>query len=122
MTHFREVFLEHDLTEQQWRVLRTLYAHSPLEISELAKQSCILLPSMTGILNRLESRQLITRQTNYKDQRSKLIELSQEARALIQASVPQMEERYRLIEEQYGRERLAQLCQELNALEGLLAD
>ena len=122
MTHFREVFLEHDLTEQQWRVLRTLYAHSPLEISELAKQSCILLPSMTGILNRLESRQLITRQTNYKDQRSKLIELSHEARALIQASVPQVEERYRLIEEQYGRERLAQLCQELNALEGLLAD
>lgn len=62
MTFFRLALNKHDLTEQQWRVIRILCQQGELESHQLAHQACILKPSMTGVLTRLERDGLVRRQ------------------------------------------------------------
>lgn len=109
MRHFRPVLNEAELTEQQWRVIRALNDAGALEISALAKSCHILLPSMSGIVKRLEARGLVQRSANTQDQRSSLVALTPAARVLIQEISPKLEAGYRHIETALGRERLAQL-------------
>ncbi|WP_348265478.1 MarR family transcriptional regulator, partial [Salmonella enterica] len=54
MTYFRPILKSHNLTDQQWRIVRML-AHSPsMDFHEVAFRTCILRPSLTGILTRME--------------------------------------------------------------------
>ncbi|MGH8356893.1 MAG: MarR family transcriptional regulator, partial [Pseudomonas sp.] len=55
MSFFRPSLNEHGLTEQQWRVIRILSQHDELEIYQLAELACILKPSLTGVLVRMEA-------------------------------------------------------------------
>lgn len=54
MGFFRPLLNEHGLTEQQWRIIRILWQRGEMESHQLAKQACILKPSMTGVLSRME--------------------------------------------------------------------
>ena len=55
MRLFRPLLAEHDLTEQQWRVIRALAAtEEPLDAGELAHRTFLLAPSLTRILQYLE--------------------------------------------------------------------
>ena len=71
MSFFRPLLNQHDLTEQQWRVIRILsqYPHGELESHQLAEMACILRPSMTGVLVRLERDGLVRRWKPVNDQR-----------------------------------------------------
>jgi hypothetical protein len=55
MSVFRPSLNEHGLTEQQWRIIRILERYGELEIYQLAELACILKPSMTGVLVRMEA-------------------------------------------------------------------
>ncbi|MGN4078099.1 MarR family transcriptional regulator, partial [Burkholderia gladioli] len=59
----RSILNEHTLTEQQWRILWLLESEGKqgLEAVKIAKRCCILQPSLTRILERLEHDGLITR-------------------------------------------------------------
>lgn len=118
---FRVVLSRHDLTEQQWRILRALDGREGLEISLLAEQCQILLPSMTGILKRMEGRSLIRRNANQADGRSILIALTEESKALVEQIKPQIVEVYGEIERILGRRKLEQLYTLLEELEEGLA-
>ena len=122
MMHFRPVFTEADLTEQQWRVLRALYDESSVDISSLAKTCHILLPSMTGILKRLEARGLIKRSANQNDQRSSVVAITQKAKTLIRSMTPHVEERYKEIQTLIGKKQLEHLYVLLAELEENLQD
>ena len=61
MAFFRPLLNEHDLTEQQWRVIRILRQQGELESHQLAHLACILKPSMTGVLGRLERDGIVRR-------------------------------------------------------------
>ena len=50
MHRFRPLLASHDLTEQQWRVIRVLGETSPLDASDVAERACILAPSLTRII------------------------------------------------------------------------
>ena len=56
MAFFRPLLNQHGLTEQQWRVIRLLKQRGDTEMHELANQACILKPSMSGVLVRMEQR------------------------------------------------------------------
>lgn len=58
-TYFRPALNEMGLTEQQWRVICTLYQYDELENNHLAELTCILRPSLTGIVNRMAEQNLI---------------------------------------------------------------
>ena len=123
IARFRVILAEHDLTEQQWRVLRALDDEDNLEISLLAERCQILLPSMSGILKRLEVRDLVGRKVNQNDQRSTLIGLTNNSRRLIRLVRPKVVGVYEEIERILSAEKLELLYQLLEELEtGLIAE
>ena len=117
MRLFRPMLADHDLSEQQWRVLRALAASTEtLEVGELAARTFLLAPSLSRILANLEGRNLVVRWTAPQDQRRSLIELSEEGVGLVEAVGPLSEAIYNTIEDEFGPERLDRLLTELHEL------
>ncbi len=122
MRRFRPGLRRHGVTEQQWRVLRALAGRRALEITELAAETCLLLPSLSRILLKLEARGLIVRHPVPSDMRRTNVLLAAAGLALIAAHAPQSEAIYRQIEQRFGSERLARLFELLRQLEHSLAE
>ena len=116
MAFFRPLLNEHDLTEQQWRVIRILKQHSELENYQLAELACILKPSMTGVLGRLERDGLVRRQKAAQDQRRVFVSLTEGGEACFASMKEGMEANYQKIQAQFGEEKLQQLMGLLNDL------
>ena len=117
MRLFRPMLADHDLTEQQWRVLRALTSEPfPVDAGELADRTFLLAPSLSRILANLEGRSLLERRSHPDDQRRSLISLSPAGRELVSAIAPKSEALYHRIEVGFGRERLDHLLAELRDL------
>jgi homoprotocatechuate degradation regulator HpaR len=69
MPRFRQIFNEFGLTEQQGRVLRVLWERDEVSLGALAKLTLLPTPSLVGIVDRLSSTGLVTRQRSEKDRR-----------------------------------------------------
>jgi len=122
MRIFRPLIGAHDLTEQQWRVLRALSSASePLSVGTVAEQTFLLAPSLSRIVANLEERGLISRTTVDTDQRRSNLELTRDGRATVAKIAPQSETAYAFIEREFGAERLHDLLDELNQLADLAA-
>ncbi len=125
MTFFRPLLQENSITEQQWRVLRALRAFGELESKQLADHCCILSPSLTGIIKRLEQQGYITRKKSEEDQRRTLIRLTEKSEVLFKRLSPDVEAKYKKFTDLYGTEKLAvlsQLLKELTELESNTKD
>lgn len=116
MAFFRPSLNEHDLTEQQWRVIRILSQQGELESHQLAHQACILKPSMTGMLSRLERDGIVKRQKSKQDQRRVFVSLTEKGQACFAAMSGDMERNYQRIQDQFGQEKMEQLLVLLNEL------
>ncbi|MBK4997437.1 homoprotocatechuate degradation operon regulator HpaR [Pseudomonas sp. S37] len=116
MAFFRPLLNAHDLTEQQWRVIRILKQHGELENYQLAELACILKPSMTGVLGRLERDGLVRRQKAAQDQRRVFVTLTEGGEACFASMKEGMEANYQKIQAQFGEEKLQQLMGLLNEL------
>lgn len=120
MRRFRPLLAAHDLTEQQWRVLRALAAaDESLRVGELADHTFLLAPSLSRILSTLESRGLVERTTAKHDQRRANITLSGAGLRLVREVAPTSEQAYGEIEDAFGSVRLRRLLAELHALADL---
>jgi homoprotocatechuate degradation regulator HpaR len=82
MQHFRPVLTKHDVTEQQWRVIRALAANGEMEPGEITRRCVILKPSLTGILSRMEELGWIKRQSHAGDLRRSVVRLTTVGNAL----------------------------------------
>ena len=110
MRTFRPMLAEHDLTEQQWRVLRALHdAEAGLDVSEIAGRTFLLGPSLSRILANLERREIVHRGAVDHDGRRARITISDRGRQLVDAVAPRTEYSYAWIENQFGTDRLEQL-------------
>jgi len=109
MSFFRPILQEMSLTEQQWRVIRALNEYNELESKQLAERCCILSPSLTGIINRLEQQGLIQRRKSPEDQRRVLLSLTDTAKQMFEEVSPRLEARYKAMAEQISEEKLDQL-------------
>jgi homoprotocatechuate degradation regulator HpaR len=120
MRLFRPHLAAFDLTEQQWRVLRTLAASgAALDVGELAEHTFLLAPSLSRILANLETRGLTQRVTAERDQRRSLISLTLDGSDLVAKVAPRSEAMYLAIEERFGAQRLRCLLDELHDLAAL---
>lgn len=120
MKLFRPLLLRHDITEQQWRVLRALTSNEgPVDAGELAAATFLLAPSLSRILVNLDGRGLITRTVDPDDQRRSLIRLSTQGSDLVRAIAPESEARYERLEAAFGTARLRELLDELHDLAAL---
>lgn len=120
MRVFRPMLADHDLTEQQWRVLRALTAtEGAVDAGELAQRTFLLAPSLSRILADLDRRGFIRRAADAADQRRSLIELSAHGVDLVQQVAPESEHCYAAIEDAFGAGRLHHLIGELHELAAL---
>lgn len=119
MGYFRPILNRHNLTEQQWRIIRILAEHRSLDFHELAQQACILRPSLTGILSRLERDGLVFRLKPLNDQRKLFASLTPQGVVLYQKACDEIDAGYQQIEQQFGQQKMQQLkalLQEFNTL------
>ena len=61
MPEYRNLFAKNNLTEQQWRILRVLWAKNNISVVNLSEQTLLPAPSLVGILDRLVKKNLINR-------------------------------------------------------------
>ncbi|MGQ7172424.1 MarR family transcriptional regulator, partial [Escherichia sp. R-CC3] len=66
---------------QQWRIVRILAESPSMDFHDLAYRACILRPSLTGILTRMERDGLVLRLKPINDQRKLYISLTKEGQA-----------------------------------------
>ncbi|PCI58316.1 MAG: homoprotocatechuate degradation operon regulator HpaR [Gammaproteobacteria bacterium] len=116
MKKFIPSLKEHDLTPQQWRVIRALEHESNLDMSTLAQRCHLLMPSLSRIINNLDKRKIIVRQAVDSDQRRSIILLTQLGLELFAKVAPKSVERYIAIEEKYGVRKLELLYELLDDL------
>ncbi len=109
MGQFRPNLRKHDITEQQWRVVRALYGHDGMEITALSEQTLLLMPSLTRILKALEGKKIVKRFAVRGDNRRSLIRLSAIGKTLHQKVAPLAETEYAAIEARIGKANLIKL-------------
>jgi homoprotocatechuate degradation regulator HpaR len=116
MAQFRPILNENGVTEQQWRIVRALLAHGPLEPRQLCERCQISSPSIVGVLLRMEEAGLVDRERMADDQRRILVSVTARSRQLGRRMIPAIEERYASIEKQVGVATLQQAYDVLDAL------
>ena len=91
MAHFRPIVKRHNLTEQQWRIVRILAENPSMDFHDLAFRACILRPSLTGILTRMERDGLVLRLKPVNDQRKLYVSLTPAGLKLYESAQAQVE-------------------------------
>lgn len=122
MERFRPVLNAHDVTEQQWRVMRVLQENQNADASALAEAACILPPSLTRILRTLEARGFIDLRRHPEDLRRSRINLTDAGQRFIARVSPESAAIYSRIEHRLGRDRIQHLLDEIDYLRQSLAD
>ena len=120
MERFRPILSAHDVSEQQWRVLRVLQETGTTDAARLAELACVLPPSLTRMLKALEARGLISAVRHPDDGRRAQIDLTGPGRAFIHEIAPESAAVYADIESRVGRRRIEHLLDELEWLLGAL--
>lgn len=110
----RQTLATFDLTEQQWRVIRTTYLNGELNAQTLASQSAILGPSLSRILNRLEQDGILARKASPGDQRELVISLSAKGKRLHQKVQPKVQANYDALSGKLSGAKLSQLVELLD--------
>ena len=110
MARFRPTLQRHDLTEQQWRVLRALTATTkPLRLGEISSATFVSLPSLSRIAKALEARGFVKRVADAGDSRAAQISLTATGRRLVARIAPLSEASYGDIAKLIGAQELDQL-------------
>jgi homoprotocatechuate degradation regulator HpaR len=122
MVRLRPILRDHDVTEQQWRVLRTLNEVEEIASTELANRALLLPSSLSRILRDLLERGFIHRRAPESDMRRGLISITRKGQVLIERAAPEMARAQAEIEAMYGSKELANLRALLRGLVKALQD
>jgi len=109
MARFRPLLAAHDVSEQQWRVIRVLGESGPLDATEVAQRCCIMKPSLTRIIRALAQRKLIIRRKDSDDGRRLILDATPKAHEMITSMMPQIDAVYDALEQEFGKDRLEQV-------------
>tara|TARA_B100001093_G_C26277860_1_gene779774 strand:+ start:83 stop:571 length:489 start_codon:yes stop_codon:yes gene_type:complete len=115
MLSFRPILAKHGFTEQQWRVLRVLGEKGTSDAGQVAFDACILAPSLSRIIGKLENDKYITRFIDTKDGRRINLSLTDLGQETLNKIAPDVDVVYKAIQKRYGEEKLTNLL-------GLLGD
>ena len=109
MSPIRKVLKDHDVTDQQWRVLRVLHENGLMDAKELAKSACVLAPSLTRIIKNLEEKNMLTRRADGKDGRRVLLQILPVGAQLIESVTPEVQVIYQGLNDKYGAQKMSDL-------------
>ncbi|MCE8538011.1 homoprotocatechuate degradation operon regulator HpaR [Ruegeria pomeroyi] len=116
MRPVRAILMDVGITEQQWRVLRVLEEEGPQDPTRIADGACLLLPSLTRILQKLEEKQLISRQPDPDDGRKQVVSITQAGTQIIRDNLGASQAVFEAIQAQMGADRYELLLDLLNEL------
>jgi homoprotocatechuate degradation regulator HpaR len=116
MEQFRPMLIRHDVTEQQWRVIRVVAEAGKLDATEVAARASILAPSLTRMIRSLETRKFIKRRKDAADGRRVMLEIAPEGAALINRASPESMAVYTRLEARFGKAKLEALQDLLDEL------
>ena len=117
MGPIRAMLADVGVTEQQWRVLRVLDESGPMEPTRIGERACLLLPSLTRILQKLEAKELIRRKPDKSDGRRQIIRITPRGAELIASNLDRSVELMIRIRDRMGPERYEALLDLLNELD-----
>ena len=109
MSPIRGVLKAHDVTDQQWRVLRVLHENGLMDAKELASSACVLAPSLTRIIKHLEQKNMLKRCADGKDGRRVLLDILPSGAALIESVTPEIQVIYQGLNDKYGAQKMSDL-------------
>lgn len=116
MTPIREMLAQSGVNEQKWRVLRVLDENGPQEQTSIAHAACLLLPSLTRIIQSMEADGLLARETDAADRRKSIVTITEKGRAVISSHAGVSKELFARLEATFGREKLDELLDLLEEL------
>ena len=117
MAPIRDMLRASGLTEQQWRVLRILSEFGPQDLTEIARQACLLMPSLSRIIRNLAQNGLVIRASDAKDRRRQTVVISPAGQQLIDDNLLQATQIAANYKDQLGAERYELLLDLLRELE-----
>ncbi|WP_122072259.1 homoprotocatechuate degradation operon regulator HpaR [Pseudophaeobacter sp. EL27] len=117
MGPIRKLLSDVDLTEQQWRVLRVVQEGDGIDPTEIADQACLLLPSLTRILQKLDEKALISRERDKVDRRRQIVRITDAGEKIIEANIAASIAIVTRTREKMGHERYEALLDLLNELD-----
>ena len=109
MLPIRWVLKNHDVTNQQWWVLRLLHENSVTDAKELAKSACVLAPSLTRMIKYLEQKNMLTRCADGKNGRRVLLGILPSGALLIESVTPEVQVIYQGLNDKYGAQKMSDL-------------
>jgi homoprotocatechuate degradation regulator HpaR len=116
MQRFRPHLRSHDITEQQWRILRVLAEQKNADMLELSVRCRIHPPSLSRTIPLLAQRRLVRRFSDSGDQRRVLVGLTSHGRALFSKMSVESAAIYAQLEAKIGAVRLAKIYRVLDDL------
>jgi homoprotocatechuate degradation regulator HpaR len=120
MTRFRPHLRSHELTEQQWRILRVLAEHREVELLELSARCLIQPPSLSRTVPALAIRGLVNREPHPDDGRRFLVSLTPAGRELFETMSGESARIYAQLEEELAAAGLMAIYDMLSDLVDVL--
>lgn len=107
MQRLRPHFRAHELTEQQWRVIRVLSEVNVMDMQGLARCCCIHPPSLSRIIPKLSARGIVLRLPGENDHRRVSVQLTTAGRTMVAAVGTDVWGSYAGMLKDIGPERIA---------------
>lgn len=119
MGPIRVMLAQSGISEQKWRVLRVLQERGPMDLTPLAHEACLLLPSLHRMIGQMEAEDLVRRAGSPADRRKVSVAVTAKGEALIRDHAAESTRLFARIEEGFGHERLESLLDMLEDLRRL---
>ena len=116
MQRFRPHLRKHDITEQQWRILRVLAEEKNVDMIALSERCSIQPPSLSRTIPLLVERGLVRRGVHGNDQRRILVDLTPKGRSLFRTMSTESAQIYAKVESDIGETHLGKLYDVLDQL------
>jgi homoprotocatechuate degradation regulator HpaR len=116
MLSFRPLLSKHGFTEQQWRVLRVLGEKGTSDAGQVAFEACILAPSLSRIIGKLEKDKYISRFVDANDGRRINLTLTTLGEDVLDKIAPEIQSIYNSLQKRYGEEKLTTLVELLGEI------
>ena len=110
------------LTSPQLVLLREIVRQEEISIGALAARASLSSATATGIVDRLEQRQLLTRNRNDKDRRQVLLSSTEAGRLLCEKAPPLMQEKFLTSLAELPQGEQTQMLAALSQLAGMMND
>ena len=118
MVPVRGMLAKTGLTEQKWRGLRVLHAVGEVELSRLAQEACLMLPSLTRMFKQMEEDGLVNRRSDPVDGRRSLAAITGDGREILTAYAQESQDILASFRKRLGEEKHKQLLELLDELQG----